>query len=83
MGKAYHQDCFGCFECGKTLTGKCLNVNNNPYCEQCGKKVREGPFSGLFWPSIKAFIQSKKQKKTTDNSNNDKLTVTNDQKVLL
>ena len=48
MGKAYHQDCFGCFECGKTLTGKCLNVNNNPYCEQCGKKVREGPFSGLF-----------------------------------
>lgn len=35
----YHQSCFGCHGCGKKLTNKCLNVDNNPYCEICGKKA--------------------------------------------
>ncbi len=48
MNKSYHQDCFGCNECGQPLVGKCLNVNNNPYCETCGRK---------------AFVASKKAKK--------------------
>jgi len=49
MGRMYHQDCFGCFGCGKKLTTKCLNVDNKPYCETCGRK---------------AFVQAKKQKQT-------------------
>lgn len=47
LGKLYHQECFGCTDCGKPLTTKCLNVDNLPYCEQCGKK---------------AFVQSKVRK---------------------
>jgi hypothetical protein len=39
MGKMYHQDCFGCWGCGKKLTTKCLNVDNKPYCETCGRKA--------------------------------------------
>eukprot|EP01114_Cavostelium_apophysatum_P005336 TRINITY_DN1618_c0_g1_i2.p1 TRINITY_DN1618_c0_g1~~TRINITY_DN1618_c0_g1_i2.p1 ORF type:complete len:748 (+),score=193.07 TRINITY_DN1618_c0_g1_i2:95-2338(+) len=50
MNKNYHEACFGCFDCGKRLVGKCLNVDGNPFCENCGRK---------------AFIQSKKPKTET------------------
>ena len=39
FGHSYHQNCFGCFDCGKTLGKSCLNVDNKPYCERCGKKA--------------------------------------------
>jgi len=39
FGNTYHQECFGCFGCGRALTKSCLNVDNKPYCEGCGKKA--------------------------------------------
>jgi len=41
MNKVYHQECFGCYACGVQLLSKCLNVENNPYCETCGRKAFE------------------------------------------
>jgi len=46
MGMQFHMDCFKCCGCNKKLLNSCLNINNKPYCDACGKT---------------AFIQSTKQ----------------------
>ena len=37
-GGMYHQACFGCHKCGVKLT-RCLNVDNKPYCDSCGRNA--------------------------------------------
>jgi len=40
IGKSFHSKCFTCEGCDKPFAGKkFLNVENKPYCEQCGKKA--------------------------------------------
>ena len=39
FGVSYHSECFGCFQCGKSLQKSCLNIDNKPYCERCGKQA--------------------------------------------
>jgi hypothetical protein len=35
MGNIYHNSCFLCFSCGRSLKGKSFyNINNNVYCEE-------------------------------------------------
>jgi uncharacterized CHY-type Zn-finger protein len=52
IGKSFHSKCFTCEGCDKPFAGKkFLNVENKPYCEQCGKKAfvsrrRKSPSSG-------------------------------------
>eukprot|EP01119_Soliformovum_irregulare_P003994 TRINITY_DN1500_c0_g1_i6.p1 TRINITY_DN1500_c0_g1~~TRINITY_DN1500_c0_g1_i6.p1 ORF type:complete len:781 (-),score=204.86 TRINITY_DN1500_c0_g1_i6:92-2434(-) len=37
--KEYHKKCFGCTSCGKKIGVRPILVNENPYCEQCGKNA--------------------------------------------
>jgi len=40
LGQSFHTKCFTCAQCDKPFAGKkFLNVDNKPYCEQCGKKA--------------------------------------------
>jgi len=39
FGNSYHQECFGCHQCGRALGKSCLNIDNKPYCEHCAKKA--------------------------------------------
>lgn len=40
LGKTWHQKCFRCKSCGDLLTNNYTDVNGDPYCEDCGKKVK-------------------------------------------
>jgi len=35
----WHLDCFSCFDCGRKLVKTCLNIENKPYCDSCGRKA--------------------------------------------
>jgi len=35
----WHLDCFSCFDCGRKLIKTCLNIENKPYCDNCGRKA--------------------------------------------
>lgn len=37
-GGYYHVACFKCSACNKKLTSTCLNINNKPFCDACGRK---------------------------------------------
>ena len=39
IGKRYHQKCFGCTMCGRTLGADFVNLENKPYCNVCARKV--------------------------------------------
>ncbi|EKE39409.1 calponin homology (ch) domain containing protein [Entamoeba nuttalli P19] len=39
LGKKYHQQCFGCTTCSRKLGASFVTVDNQPYCETCGKKI--------------------------------------------
>ncbi len=36
-GKVFHASCFTCSTCSTQLRGRCINIENNAYCEKCGK----------------------------------------------
>lgn len=35
----FHAACFKCEACQKPLTKTCINVNDKPYCDQCGRNA--------------------------------------------
>lgn len=35
----FHLDCFKCQACSKILTKTCINVNDKPYCDTCGRNA--------------------------------------------
>jgi uncharacterized CHY-type Zn-finger protein len=40
LGQSWHVKCFVCTMCSKAFGGnKFINVDNKPYCEQCGRKA--------------------------------------------
>jgi hypothetical protein len=40
LGKSWHQKCFRCKSCGDLLTSNYSDVNADPYCDDCGRKVK-------------------------------------------
>jgi hypothetical protein len=36
-GKVFHASCFTCATCNTQLRGRCMNIDNQAYCEKCGK----------------------------------------------
>lgn len=40
LGQSWHQKCFRCKSCGDLLTSNYSDVNGDPYCDDCGRKVK-------------------------------------------
>lgn len=40
LGKSWHQKCFRCKSCGDLLSSNYADVNGDPYCDDCGRKVK-------------------------------------------
>lgn len=66
-GRSYHASCFVCSTCSAPLRSRCLNIDNNSYCEKCGKAafIKHTGGSGAAAPepplSARSRLQSEKE----------------------